>query len=215
MQRELLVEYVYGFAEMSLFEQIGPILIGVFIFFFVFIIAGVSFLRERTGGTLERLLASPLKRWELVLGYIIGFGIFTTLQAILISTFAMYVLGLHMAGSFLLVLLVTILLAMTALTLGTFLSAYARNELQMFQFIPLVIVPQVFFCGLFDLATMPKWLSAISHILPLSYGAQALQGIMIKGHGLQEIAPDVTVLVGFAIAFAVLNMLALKSYRRL
>lgn len=209
------VHFIYGSAEMSLFEQIGPILIGVFIFFFVFIVAGVSFIRERTGGTLERLLASPLKRWELVLGYILGFGIFTTLQAIIISGFAIYVLDLHLAGSFLLVLLITFLLAMTALSLGTFLSAFARNELQMFQFIPLVIVPQIFLCGIFDLSTMPKWLSSISYFLPITYGAEALQDVMIRGRGFEDILFELTVLAGFAVLFAVLNIFALKSYRRL
>ena len=94
---------------MELFDNFGPVLIGFFVFFFVFLIAGVSFLRERTSGTLERLLATPLRRFEIVAGYIIGFGIFTTFQASLISWFAIDILDMMMEGSFVYVLLITFL----------------------------------------------------------------------------------------------------------
>jgi len=214
-EMELETEYLYGSEDMELFDNFGPVLIGFFIFFFVFLIAGVSFLRERTGGTLERLLATPLRRWEIVIGYVIGFGIFTTLQASLISWFAIEVLDMMMEGSFMYVLLITFLLAMTALTLGTLLSAFANNELQMIQFIPLVIVPQIFFSGLFNLETMAEWLRSLSVVMPLTYGAEALREIMIRGNGWREIAVDVYILLGFSLLFMVLNVVALKQYRRL
>jgi ABC-2 type transport system permease protein len=167
------ISYLHGSESMAAFDNFGPVLIGFFVFFFVFLLSGVSFLRERTGGTLERLLASPLKRWEIVVGYILGFGIFTTLQAALIAWFATSVLGLMMAGSFWYVLLITVLLSLTALTLGTLISAFANNEFQMIQFIPLIIVPQVFFSGLFSLDTMSVWLRWIGVVMPLRYGADA------------------------------------------
>lgn len=200
---------------MALFDNFGPVLIGFFVFFFVFLIAGVSFLRERTSGTLERLLATPLRRFEIVAGYIIGFGLFTTLQASLIAWFAVDILDMMMEGSFLYVLLITFLLAMTALTLGTLLSAFANNELQMMQFIPLVVVPQIFFSGLFNLDTMAEWLRSLSVVMPLTYGADALREIMIRGTGWNEIAKDVYVLLGFAVLFMILNVVALKKYRKL
>ena len=209
------ISYVYGSENMTLFDSIGPILIGFFIFFFVFLISGVSFLRERTTGTLQRLLATPLRRWEIVIGYILGFGLFTTFQATLISWYGISVLGIMMNGTFLYVLLLTFLLALTALTLGTFLSAFANNELQMIQFIPLVIVPQVFFCGLFNLETMPVWLSSISYIMPLTYGAEALQEIMIRGKGFESISTNVLILLGFSTVFCLLNIQALKKHRKL
>ncbi len=207
--------YLHGSEDMRLFDNFGPVLIGFFVFFFVFLIAGVSFLRERTGGTLERLLATPLKRWEIVAGYVIGFGIFTTFQASLISWFAIDILDMMMEGSFLYVLLITFLLAMTALTLGTLLSAFANNELQMIQFIPLVVVPQIFFSGLFNLDTMAEWLRSLSVVMPLTYGADALREIMIRGNGWNEISLDVYVLLGFSLLFMVLNVIALKKYRKL
>ncbi|EZP78918.1 ABC transporter [Parageobacillus genomosp. 1] len=211
----LKTTYLHGSEDMALFDNFGPVLIGFFVFFFVFLIAGVSFLRERTGGTLERLLATPLKRWEIVAGYIIGFGLFTTLQASLIAWFAVDILDMMMEGSFLYVLLITFLLAMTALTLGTLLSAFANNELQMMQFIPLVVVPQIFFSGLFNLDTMAEWLRSLSVVMPLTYGADALREIMIRGNGWSEIAKDVYVLLGFAVLFMILNVVALKKYRKL
>ncbi|ACJ34345.1 ABC transporter permease [Anoxybacillus flavithermus] len=217
MKQTLTIDtvYMYGSEHMALFDNFGPVLIGFFIFFFVFLIAGVSFLRERTSGTLERLLATPLKRWEIVIGYVIGFGIFTTIQATFISLFAIHVLNMMMEGSFGYVLLVTFLFAMTALTLGTLLSAFANNELQMIQFIPLVVVPQVFFSGLFNLDTMEPWLRSIGVAMPLYYGADALREIMIRGKGWEAISFDVYVLVGFSLLFMILNVLALKKYRKL
>jgi ABC-2 type transport system permease protein len=207
--------YLHGSEDMELFDNFGPVLIGFFVFFFVFLIAGVSFLRERTGGTLERLLSTPLRRFEIVAGYIIGFGIFTTFQASLISWFAVDVLDMMMEGSFVYVLLITFLLAMTALTLGMLLSAFANNELQMMQFIPLVVIPQVFFSGLFNLDTMEEWLRFLSVVMPLTYGADALREIMVRGSGWNEIAKDVYVLLGFAVLFMILNVVALKKYRKL
>ncbi|MGG3894767.1 ABC transporter permease [Geobacillus stearothermophilus] len=212
---QLKTTYWHGSSDMASFDYFGPGLIGFFVFFFVFLIAGVSFLRERTNGTLERLMATPLRRWEMVAGYMIGFGLFTTIQASLISWFAIDVLDMMMEGSFGYVLLITFLLAMTALTLGMLLSAFANNELQMVQFIPLVVVPQVFFSGLFNLDTMEQWLRSLSVIMPLTYGADALRDIMVRGEGFSAIAVDVYVLLGFTMLFMLLNVVALKKYRKL
>ena len=209
------VSYLYGAEDMATIDRFGPVLIGVFVFFFVFLIAGVSFLRERTTGTLERLLSTPLKRWEIVLGYVCGFGIFTIVQALLISWFSIQVLGIMMAGSFGYVLLITLLLAVTALTLGTLLSAFAANELQMIQFIPLVIVPQIFLSGLFPLDTLPLWLQRIGLATPIYYGAQALMDIMIRGKGWSTIALNIYVLIGFSLLFMALNVLALRKHRKI
>lgn len=212
---ELELGFLHGSEELNVFDRTGPVLIGLFIFFFIFLLGGVSFLRERTQGTLERLLATPIKRWELVLGYISGFGLFTILQSIIIVAYCVYVLDIYMAGSVLYVLLVTFLLAITALSLGTMLSAFAKNEFQMIQFIPLVIVPQVFFSGVFPLETLEPWLRSIGKIMPLTYGAEALQEIMIRGQGFASIDTQVFILAGFSLAFILLNVLALKRHRKL
>lgn len=207
--------YLHGSENMAGFDNFGPVLIGFFAFFFVFLISGISFLKERTSGTLERLLATPLRRWEIVAGYIAGFGIFTMVQAALIAWFAIDVLGMMMVGSFWLVLLVTLLLSMTALSLGTFLSAFANTEFQMIQFIPIVIVPQVFFSGLFPLENMTEWMRWLSRIMPLRYGADALRDVMIRGKGWDAIAVDACVLIALALLFMAANVLALRKHRKI
>lgn len=214
-QMEPAFTYIHGSEALGLFDNVGPVLIGFFVFFFVFIIGGVSFLRERTQGTLERLLSTPLRRWEIVTGYVLGFGLFTLIQSFIIAAYSIYVLGMWMDGSFWYVLLITFLLAMTALTLGTLLSAYANNEFQMIQFIPLVIVPQVFFSGLFNLDALAGWVQAIGNIMPLTYGANALRNIMIRGKGIESFQTDILILIGFAFLFFFLNIVALKKHRKL
>ncbi|NOV03335.1 ABC transporter permease [Paenibacillus planticolens] len=214
-QQAPVITYLHGSADMAAFDNFGPVLIGFFVFFFVFLLSGVSFLRERTGGTLERLLATPLRRWEIVVGYILGFGIFTMLQAALIAWFSTSVLGLMMVGSFWYVLLITVLLALAALSLGTLISAFANNEFQMIQFIPLIIVPQVFFSGLFSLDTMSVYLRWIGVVMPLKYGADALRNIMIRGAGWDRIWLDIVVLAAFTLIFMLLNILALRKHRKI
>lgn len=214
VQMQPKVAYLYGSANMSSFDNFGPVLIGFFAFFFVFLVAGISFLKERTTGTLERLVATPVKRWEIVAGYVLGFGIFTTIQAVLIAWFSVDVLGMMMNGQLINLLLVTLLLSMTALTFGMFLSSFANSEFQMMQFIPLVIVPQVFFSGLFNIDTMAEWLRWLSRIMPLYYGADAMRNVMIRGKGFGDIAVDLAVLLGLSIVFMILNVLALRKYRK-
>ncbi|TGB01434.1 ABC transporter permease [Halobacillus salinus] len=214
-QPDIEVDFWHGADDLGLFDYIGPVLIGFFVFFFVFIVGGVSFLRERTQGTLERLLATPIKRRELVYGYLGGFGLFTIIQSILIAAFSIYVLQMYMSGQFFYVIIVTFLLALTALSLGTLLSAFAKNEFQLIQFIPLVIVPQVFFSGLFPTEGMAVWLQAIGHVMPLTYGAEALRGIMLRGEGIASFQVELYVLLGFSVLFTTLNIFALKRHRSL
>lgn len=210
---ELSIDYLHGSEDMGQFDYFGPVLLGFFAFFFVFIISGISFLRERTSGTLEKLLSSPLRKWEIVIGYVLGFGIFTMLQATLIAWYAIYILGMLMEGSFIYVLLITLMLSMTALTLGTLLSAFANNEFQMIQFIPIIIVPQFFFSGLINLDTISDWLSWLGPITPLYYAAEALRDIMVRGYGWDAIYGNMLMLAGFSAVFIVLNILALRKHR--
>lgn len=209
------ITYLHGSVDMTSFDNFGPVLVGFFAFFFVFLLSGVAFLRERTGGTLERLLATPIRRWEIVIGYLLGFGVFAMIQSVIIAWFSISILGLILEGSFWLVLIITLVLAMTALTLGTFISAYADNEFQMVQFIPLIIVPQVFFSGLFNMDTMADWLRWLSYMMPLSYGADALRGVMIRGEGWSDIAMNIYILLGLSLCFIIANVYALRKHRKI
>ncbi len=211
------VEYSYlnGSDDMTTFDSIAPLMMGFFIFFFVFLLAGVAFLRERISGTLERLLSTPIRRHEIVFGYFLGFGLFVLVQTLLIQLYMVHVLHIALKGNFLLVLLINLLLAAGSLALGTLLSAFARNELQLFQFIPLVIVPQILFCGLFNLRGAPAWIAVLSKIFPLTYAADALTNVAFRGFGFGVILPDLLILFGYMVLFLALNTVALKRYRKI
>ncbi|MGI6766301.1 MAG: ABC transporter permease [Lentihominibacter sp.] len=207
---EVMTEYVYGSADNSSFENIGVPMIGIIVFFFVYLIAGINFLGERRSGTLERMLATPIKRSEIVTGYTLGFCVLAIIQTLIISLFSVYALGLPVEGSLLLVLLINILTAICALTLGILLSTLADSEFQLIQFIPIVIIPQVFLCGLFHLSS--GW-QTVSRFVPLYYTTDALRSVMIKGLGLADIGSDVAVLLGLSIVFIIINILVLKRQR--
>lgn len=216
-QSNLSIEnsYVYGDENLSFFDTLCPILISFFVFFFVFLISGISLLKERTSKTLEKLLATSIKRSEIILGYLLGYGIFAVVQTIIVVFFSIYVLNIRMAGNIFLMLLTNIVIAFVALSLGILLSTFANSEFQMMQFIPLVVVPQIFFTGLIPVDSMETWLQKVAHIMPLYYGAQALQGIMVKSYGFIDIQFYLLILLLFAMVFYILNILGLKRYRKI
>ena len=158
------------------------------------------------------MLSTPIKRWELVLGYVLGFGGLTVVQSSLITFYVVYVLGVMMVGSIWLVLLITLLTAICALTLGMLLSTAASSQFQMLQFIPIVVVPQIFFCGLFQLS--PEW-DVIGRFMPLYYSADALNEIMIRGNGFNAVFIDISILLAFSIVFVFGNIKLLKKYRNI
>ncbi len=207
--------YLYGSEDLSSFDNLAAVFMGFFIFFFVFLISGIAFLREKISGTLERLLATPVKRLEIVWGYFLGFGLFVILQTLVIQLYTIYGLNIEFKGSFWLVLLINCLLAAGSLSLGTLLSAFAHNEFQIIQFIPLVVVPQVLLCGIFSLQGMPAWILFLSKIFPLTYAADALRQVALKSSSLSTVAPQLLVLLGFALLFIILNAVVLKRYRRI
>ena len=171
-------------------------------------------MRERTSGTLERLLATPVKRSEIVMGYLTGYGIFAILQTLLIVFYSIYLLDLQIAGSLMWVLVTNVLTALAALSMGIFVSTFANSEFQMVQFIPLVVIPQVFFSGLIPLDSMASWVRNIAYIFPLRYAGEALTAIMIKGQGWSEISLDLGMLVVFIVGFTLLNIVGLRRYRK-
>ncbi len=211
----LEIQYLNSSVDATSFDSIAPMLMGFFIFFFVFLLAGVAFLRERTSGTLERLLATRLHRREIVLGYFFGFGVFVFLQTVMIQLYMAYVLQVPMKGDFLLVMLINLLLAASSLSLGTLLSAFARNEFQMLQFIPIVIVPQVLFCGFLSLRGAPEWVVLLSKIFPLTYASDALTEVAIRGQGVSAVLLQLAVLCGYTVVFLALNTLVLRKFRRI
>ena len=201
----LSVEQLYGGADYSLLDYLAPVLVAFFAFFFIFLLSAVSFLRERASGTLERLMATPLRRGELVIGYLAGFGFFALLQAVVIILFTVFVLRVQYRGNLATIFLVEAVMVIGAVSLGLLVSAAARNELQAVQFVPIVLLPQVFLSGLLvPVAQLPEYLRPISAILPLTYANEALKAVMIKGFELGDplVLRDIGILLAFGILMA-------------
>ena len=200
------VRSLFGGDDLDGLDLLGGPFIGLLIFFLVYVVTSVSFLRERSQGTLERLMASPLRRTEIVVGYMLGFTFVALIQAAEVLGFGLVVLDLYNAGSVWLLFLIEVLLALGAVNLGIFLSTFARNEFQAVQFIPLVVVPQVLLSGLLvPVASEPEWLQWISNALPLTYAVDALREVMLRGADLASSAVqlDVAVLVAFCVVAVV------------
>lgn len=207
--------YIYGNEDTIFFDQLSPILVGFFVFFFVFLISGIALLRERTTGTLDRLLATPIQRKDIVFGYLLGYGLFAVIQTVIVVFYAVKVLDIMLVGSLWNVIIINLCLALVALSLGILLSAFANSEFQMMQFIPIAIIPQVFFAGIFPFESMPDWMQVIAKCMPMYYGGDALVDVMYKGLAFNDIINDLLVLLGFALVFIVLNIVVLKKYRKI
>ena len=208
-------EFLYGKSDGSLFDSLGYVMLGIVAFFIVFILAGVSFVRERTAGTMERMMMTPVRRWQVVLGYTLAFGLFAALQSILMLAFVKWVLRMPFAGSAVLAGLIMLLLALSAVSIGAFFSIFSGNEFQIVQFIPVVVIPQIFFSGLISLDTLPFHLGLLSRIMPVFYACDALKSVTIRGEGLTAVWPDLTALLLFAALFSGLNIRVLKRYRQM
>ena len=220
-------ETIYN-AGATFFDAFAPALVGFVVFFLVFILTGISFLRERVGGTLERLLATPVRRSEIVVGYSLGFAIFATIQVALVLLFVLGTihigaigplpelnlgLGVPIAGSPWLAFVITLLLAISAVNLGIFLSTFARTEFQILQFIPLVIVPQALLAGIvWPIDSLPGILAPIARLMPMTYGIEGLREVLIKGNGLESatVQLDIGVLAGIAVLLAVVATLTIR-----
>src|SRR3990170_4671361 len=163
---------------MPVLDNIAPALLATMALFFSFLLTGISFLRERSQGTMERLMASPVSRLDIVLGYLFGFFVFALTQTLIVLLFTIYVLHVRYAGDLWQIFVFQVVIITGAVNLGIFISAFARNEFQMVQFIPLIIVPQIFLAGvLWPVEKMPEYLQWISRFLPLTYAVQGLRDI--------------------------------------
>jgi len=196
------VIYLYGGSNYDTLDYFGAAFVGLVVFFLVFVITIVSFLNERSQGTLERLMASPLRRGEIVLGYMLGFTVLALVQAAEVLVFALAILKLQNHGNVLLIFGMEGLMAIAAVNLGIFLSMFARSEFQAVQFIPLVVVPQMLLSGIiFPVSSEPTALQYVSNVLPLTYAVNGMRDIMVKGADLtwSSLQLDAGVVAGFCI----------------
>lgn len=195
----------------GLFDRIGAALLGVFPMVVMFLVTSVTTLRERTSGTLERLLSTPIGKGDILGGYAVALGALAVVQAVLASAFAVWVCGLDVAGPPWLLVAVAVATALVGTSTGLFTSAFARTEFQAVQFMPAVVLPQFLLCGLIvPREEMPRVLELVSSVLPLSYAVDGMNAVTRQTDPVAEALGDVALLLGFSLAALVLGSLTLR-----
>jgi ABC-2 type transport system permease protein len=184
----------------STFDRVGLTMLGVFPFVVMFLVTSIAMLRERTSGTLERLLTTPLARLDLLLGYGAAFGLAATVQAVVTVAVATTLYDLDVTGPVGLVVLIAVVDAVLGVALGLLASAFARSEFQAVQFMPVIVLPQFFLCGLLvPREQMAGWLQAVSDALPLTYAVEALQEVGRSETATGTMWADVGIVAGVAL----------------
>jgi ABC-2 type transport system permease protein len=205
----ILLRYVID--EPRAFDRLGPMLLGIFPFIVMFIITSIGTLRERTSGTLERLMTMPTAKLDLLLGYALAFGVTALVQVGVVATIALTWLGLDLAGPVGTLLLVTLLDALLGMALGLFASAFARTEFQAVQFMPAFVLPQLLLAGLFvpreQMTTVLRW---VSDAMPLSYAVEAMRELTTRAEMTGTLARDIIVIAGCGLLALVLGAATLR-----
>ena len=205
-----LLNWIYS-STPAVFDMIGPSLLGIFPFVMMFLTTSIATLRERSTGTLERLLAMPAAKLDIILGYALSFGLLAMLQATIASLFAVRVYGLDIAGPEWLLILVAVCNAVLGSMLGLLASAFARTEFQAAQFMPAFILPQLLLCGLLvPVDKLPSVLEAVANVLPLTYAVDAMQHVSRSSSLSGDIYKDLAVVIGFVLAALLLGAATLR-----
>ncbi|MDT9689667.1 ABC transporter permease [Streptomyces sp. P9(2023)] len=205
-----LLRYVFD-GNPRTFDNIGASLLGIFPLITMFLVTSIATLRERTSGTLERLLAMPLGKGDLIAGYALAFGLLAIVQSVLATGLAVGLLGLEVVGSPWLLLLVALLDALLGTALGLFVSAFAASEFQAVQFMPAVIFPQLLLCGLFIARDqMQPVLEGISNVLPMSYAVDGMNQVVRNPDITGDFIRDALVVAGCALLVLALGAATLR-----
>ncbi|WP_167140018.1 ABC transporter permease [Diaminobutyricimonas sp. TR449] len=199
------------FENTPVFSVIGPAMLGLFPFIVMFLITSITTLRERRGGTLERLLAMPLGKFEFIAGYTLAFGLLAIIQALIAVGFAVWVCGLTVEGEAWLLVAVAVSDALLGTTLGLLASAFATTEFQVVQFMPVFVIPQILLGGILVARDqMPDVLEAISDWLPLSHAIEALNTVSTDASGTEVVLWHLAAVLAFALAAIVLGSITLR-----
>jgi ABC-2 type transport system permease protein len=192
------------------FQHAGPPLLGLFPFVTMFLVTSITMLRERTSGTLERLMTMPLAKLDLLGGYGLAFALVAVVQAVVVSLVAFGLLGLHVAGPRTVVVALAVANAVLGSALGLFVSAFAQTEFQAVQFMPAMVFPQILLCGLFvSRGAMATWLRWVSDVLPLTYAYDALARTASDTFGVRFVA-DLGVVLGCIVIALALGAATLR-----
>ncbi len=204
-----LLRYVFD-GSPGTFDNVGGPLLALFPFTTMFLVTSVAMLRERTSGTLERLLSTPMGKGDLLTGYALAFGLVAIVQTSVAAAIALGPLGLDVRGSAGLVVLLAVLDALLGTALGLLLSAFARTEFQAVQFLPAVVFPQVLLCGLFaPREAMAKPLQWLSDVFPLTYAVEGMQIVAASPDVTSELVTDLGIIAACVVVFVALGAVTL------
>jgi ABC-2 type transport system permease protein len=191
-------------------DRFGPMLLAVFPAFVMFLVTSVTMVRERTSGTLERLMTTPVSKADLLVGYAVAFALMAAIQAVVLTAWAHWVCGMDVEGSLWGVMAIAVLDAVLGSSLGLAASSVARTEFQAVQMLPVVIVPQLLVCGLLmPRDQMPTLLQWLSDVAPFTYALEATTDLT-AGRGWADAAPDAALVLGFVVLAAVLGVATLR-----
>jgi ABC-2 type transport system permease protein len=197
--------------DATTFDALGPPLLAMFPFIVMFLVTSVTTLRERSSGTLERLLSMPMAKLDLLLGYALAFGVVALVQALLAVGLTVGLLGLDVAGPVWALALVAVIDAVLGTALGLFVSAFAETEFQAVQFMPAFVIPQILLCGLFvPRSGLPGVLRGVSDVLPLSYAVDGMQSLQSSAALTQDFWLDLVVIVAFVVGTVGLGAATLR-----
>lgn len=203
--------YVFDDAK-HLFDSVAPLLLGIIPFTLMFIVTSVAVLRERTSGTLERLLTMPISKLDILVGYGLAFALMAFLQALLASWVLIGLLNVEIAGDVADLLLVAVVSGVLGMSLGLLFSAFARNEFQAVQFMPAFVLPQFLTCGLFvPREQMAQALQYFSDVMPITYVVEAMQEVSSNSGWTGVLSTDLLVISGFILLSLVLGALSLRA----
>ena len=207
----LMVLLRFVFNSEVVFSHTAPALLGVFPFVIMFLIASITTLRERTTGTLERLMTMPLRKFDLLAGYALAFGLVAVLQVLVATAVSLWWLGLDIRGSVWSLLLISALNALLGMAMGLFVSAFATTEFQAMQFMPVFVLPQALLCGLFQPRGEMGWLlNWLSDVMPLSYAVEALTRVTLDAGWSATLTRDLVVVLGCAVLALALGAATLR-----
>jgi ABC-2 type transport system permease protein len=207
----VILYYVFD-GNHPLFNHIAPLLLGIIPFTLMFIVTSVAVLRERTSGTLERLLTTPASKLDIVVGYALAFALLALVQASIASVITLALLDVTIVGNNISLLIIAVLAGVLGMAFGLLFSAFAKNEFQAVQFMPAFVLPQFLTCGLFiPRDQMANFLQYFADVMPITYIVKAVQEVQSIASWTTNLTVDLAVIIGFTAIALVLGAASLRS----
>ncbi len=205
-----ILKYVFD-GEPKVFNSLAPMMLGIFPLLMMFLVTSITTLRERTTGTLDRLMAGPISKLDFIFGYALAFSLLGLVQASAVSLVSLGFLGVTVAGGTTSLLIAATAAAFLGTSLGLFVSAFATSEFQAVELVMPILMPQVLLCGLFVARNhMAGWLQHISDYLPLTYSVDAMKQVTQYNTWTHDLTKDLLVIVSFAIAALILGSVTIR-----